>query len=151
MAGISACSALTTLDASSKETITMAMPTTQHPQMAQQAHTQGVGQVGPQQPMQSPGVVGQMGAAPGTAPASGEAAKPVLFDDIDPILLARLYPDALKGGMADARGLAMKAGEACHEAGAKLIAAAQEPVAQFDEHGNPVPPPPAHPAAPAAR
>lgn len=102
----------------------MAMPTTQHPAPpTQQAATPGVGAspgvVGPMQPMQH----GQV-QTPTT-----EGAKPVLFDDIDPILLARLYPDALKGGMADARALAMKAGEACHELGTKLMAAAQEPVA----------------------
>ena len=51
--------------------------------------------------------VGMMGAAPSTDPLG--PLKPVLFDDIDPILLARLYPDA--NGGEDARAQAMAAGE----------------------------------------
>jgi hypothetical protein len=71
----------------------------------------------------TPGV-GKQGDAPKIAPA--EAAKPVLFPDIDPVLLVRLYPGAKDA--ADMRAQAMKAGEAARELGAKLVAAQQEPV-----------------------
>jgi hypothetical protein len=113
----------------------MAQPTTQYPTTTQMARTPGVAQ--------GPAAVGSM--APMRAGAvqtpETEGAKPVLFDDIEPILLARLYPEALAGGMAEARALAMAAGEAAFEQGNKLVASAQEPVA-----GElPAPPPPYEP------
>jgi hypothetical protein len=106
----------------------MAMPTTTHPAGApRQAATPGVG---------------MQGAAPPMAPA--EAAKPVLFDDIDPVLLVRLYPSAESA--ADMRTQAMAAGEAAYEQGANLVAAQQEPVAgalpeQPPPGAQPYPPP----------
>ena len=77
--------------------------------------------------------VGQMGAAPSTEPLG--PLKPVLFDDIDPILLARLYPDTVDG--PDARAQAMAAGEAVAVEGAEMMASQNEPV--FYE-GDGVPP-----------
>lgn len=72
-------------------------------------------------------------AAPATAQAHGtNAAKPahqavpILFDDIDPVLLIRLYPDEVN--LAGAKAMALAAGKATAAAGATLIAAQQEPV-----------------------
>ena len=70
-----------------------------------------------------------------------EAAKPVLFDDIDPVLLIRLYPWATSA--EDMRSQAMAAGEATYAAGQDLVAAQQEPVNEFDEHGILIPRDPA--------
>jgi hypothetical protein len=99
----------------------MAQPTTSHSAPAQQqAPTYGVGTQG------KPPV-----------PPAPEPAKPVLFEDIDPVLLIRLYPAAKDAG--DLRGQAMAAAEATHEAGLHLVASQQEPVA-----GAPEPPAPAH-------
>jgi hypothetical protein len=123
----------------------MALATTATPTTTHQAPTPGVAQ--------GPATAGGMGAAPTHTAAqtpTTEGAKPVLFDDLDPILLARLYPAALAGGMADARKLALEAGEHTHELGTKLLAAAQEPILVLDEHGVPIPGPggtqPVHPA-----
>jgi hypothetical protein len=121
----------------------MAMPTTQYPAPpVQQAPTYGVGttgRAGPPGALESmrPSMVGvqQTPATPG--------AEPVLFDDIEPVLLCRLYPDAASS--AEARAAAMAAGVAAHEAGLNLVAAAQEPVA-----GAEAPPPPPAPQYPAA-
>lgn len=49
---------------------------------------------------------------------------PVLFDDIDPVLLAKVYPDATDAQ----RAAAVAAGKAAQEAGRELHAAQQEPV-----------------------
>ena len=122
----------------------MAMATTPHPQpMAQQGHTQGVGQTG-QQPMQSPGVVGQMQPAHGgvaQTPATMPA-KPVLFDDLEPVHYARLYPDAKSSDEAKAE--AKKAGQAAYDASAKIVAAAQVETTE-------VPPEGGAPAAPSTK
>ena len=76
-----------------------------------------------QQQHQSSGV-GMQGAQPVVGPQ--EAAKPVLFEDIDPVLLIRLYPGAKD--VAELRAQAMAAGQLVHDEGAKLIAAQQQPV-----------------------
>lgn len=121
----------------------MAQPTTPHPQQHQpMPATPGMaGTPGTVAQPLPPGTlaataqqrVGQMGPPPPNV-ASGavqtqatEGARPVLFDDIDPVLLCRLYPHSKSGD--ESRGLAEKAGEAAHEAGLKLVAAQQEPVA----------------------
>lgn len=89
-----------------------------------------------QQP--SPGV-GMQGAPPVVAPP--EPARPVLFDDIDPVLLVRLYPAARDA--AEMRAQAMEAGERAYDEGLKLVASQQEPV--VGAGGEPVePPPPAY-------
>jgi hypothetical protein len=103
----------------------MALPTAEHRPDAPRQHD-------------TPGI-GKQGDPPKIAPA--EAAKPVLFDDIDPVLLVRLYPDAVNSG--EARTLALAAGQAAYDEGAKLVAAQQEPVAV---PGAEIPPP--HHAAP---
>ena len=76
----------------------------------------------------TPGV-GKQGDQP--KPAAAEAAKPVLFPDIDPILLIRLYPESKD--TAELHAKAMAAGQAAHDAGAKLVAAQQEPVLAHHE------------------
>lgn len=122
----------------------MAQPTTQHPQQMQSQHsTPGVGQTG-QQP--APGSLASMRPAEGGPRQTPDTpgAEPVLFDDIDPVLLARLYPDAMSKGIGEARDLAMAAGHAAHDLGAKLMAAAQEPVAVPAEPGAAPPPPMPH-------
>jgi hypothetical protein len=87
--------------------------------------------------------VGMQGAQPkGTPP---EPIKPVLFEDIDPVLLMRLYPEL--SGNKEAREAALAAGIATHEAGAKMIAAQQEPVLV---EGAPPAAPAAAPTKPAA-
>ena len=65
------------------------------------------------------GTVGQMGAPP--AAASTTQPDPVLFEDIDPILLAKVYP-----GGGDTKAQAMAAGEAAKAAGAELVASQQQ-------------------------
>jgi len=90
-----------------------------------------------QQP--TPGV-GMQGKAPVVAPV--EAAKPVLFDDIDPVLLVRLYPEATSA--ADMRTAAMAAGTATYDAGQELVAAQQEPVL-IEGAPPPAPTPTPHP------
>ena len=89
----------------------------------------------------SPGV-GMQGAAP--APVPAEPVKPVLFDDIDPVLLVRLYPEAKDAG--DMRAQAMAAGAQAAEQGAAAVASQNEPVLGME----PVepPPPPQHRAPP---
>jgi hypothetical protein len=52
-------------------------------------------------------------------------AEPHLFDDIDAVLLMRLYPHS-----KDPRHDAMAAGHAAHDAGLKLVAAQQAPIAE---------------------
>jgi hypothetical protein len=88
----------------------MAQGTTSTPTMApQQAATPGIG---------------MQGAPPKTDPLP--PAEPVLFDDIDPVLLVRLYPAARDS--ADARAQALEAGHRVREEGLALIASQQEPV-----------------------
>jgi hypothetical protein len=102
----------------------------------------------------TPGSVGPMGAAPsgigaGSRPSmtgvqqtpETPPADPVLFEDIDPIYLARLYPQALAGGIGEARELAMAAGVAAHDDGLNLVASQQEPVIELPPV-PPAPPPP---------
>jgi hypothetical protein len=80
----------------------------------------------------------------GKAPVTGsvEAAKPVLIEDIDPILLVRLYPEATSAG--DMRSCALAAGNATYEAGQTLIASQQEPVLGAGETPTPTPTPTPH-------
>ena len=113
----------------------MAQPTTEHPVAPpHQAATPGVGGTGAA-PAKRPAGVGMMGAPPVVEPL--EPAKPVLWEDIDPVLLIRLYPEAES---ADAlRALAMAAVDMAYEQGLTLMASQQEPVQLFDEAGVPIP------------
>ena len=88
----------------------------------------------------SPGV-GMQGKAPVTG--STEAAKPVLIEDIDPILLVRLYAEAKDAG--EMRAMAVAAGNATYEAGQTLVASQQEPVLGAGETPTPTPTPTPHP------
>ena len=111
----------------------MAQPTTSHSAASHQASTTGVGMQGAPPPV-----------------VEAEAAKPVLFDDIDPVLLVRLYPEAKDS--AEMRSMAMAAGTATYAAGQELVAAQQEPVVVLGEpvpeqrprQAPPPPPPPPH-------
>ena len=108
----------------------MALSTTEHHAAAPQQHpTPGVGMQGP---------------APVPPPA--EPVKPVLFDDIDPVLLIRLYPGATSA--AELRAQAMAAGIKTAEEGAANVAAQQQPVAIIGEPVPHPPPPPEHRAGP---
>ncbi len=89
----------------------------------------------PQPP--TPGVAMQ-GPAPTTT--DQPPAKPMLPDDIDPVLLVRLYPASVNN--AEARGLAMAAGAATAAAGAELQASQNEPVAIEGDGSAPAPVPP---------
>jgi hypothetical protein len=95
----------------------MASPTTTQPTPPpkQQAPTPGVGA--------TPGSVTSMAAPEGAAAQTFNTppADPVLFDDIDPVLLLRLYPDSKSH--EEMRSLAMQAGLAAKEAGLHLRAA----------------------------
>jgi hypothetical protein len=94
----------------------MAHPTTNHGHpAAAQAH--------------SPGVLRQ-GEPRGVPPI--ERAEPVLFDDIDPVLLVRLYPDDIN--TAEARATALAQGVATAEAGDELEASRIE----FDPAATPL-------------
>jgi len=88
----------------------------------------------------SPGV-GMQGKAPVTG--SVEAAKPVLIEDIDPILLVKMHPEATSA--ADMRAMALAAGTATYEAGQTLVASQQEPVLGAGETPTPTPTPTPHP------
>jgi hypothetical protein len=88
----------------------MAQPTTEH-------------HVGAPQQQASQNVVRQ-GAQPAAAPV--ERLMPVLFDDLDPVLLVRLYPEEMQTDAARAR--AMDAGNRVREEGEHLVASQQEPV-----------------------
>jgi hypothetical protein len=61
----------------------------------------------------------------------------VLFVDLEPVHLARLYPNATS--VDDAASQALAQGQATAEAGAALQAAQQDP-GEVDESGNPLPP-----------
>ena len=87
----------------------------------------------PRQPA-SPNVARQ-GAQPVAEPAA--PAMPVLFDDLDPVLLVRLYPEIVD--VPAARTAAMAAGTAAREQGMELVASQNEPVVVM---GEPVAPPP---------
>jgi hypothetical protein len=76
----------------------------------------------PQQPP-TPGV-GLQGAPPVVEPLP--VPDPVLFADIDPVLLVRLYPDA--SNAVELRSAAMAAGEAAKAQGEDLLASQQEPI-----------------------
>jgi hypothetical protein len=84
--------------------------------------------------------VPQQGRPPMAAPPA-EPPTPVLFEGIDPILLARLYPEEVASGVGAASAKAMEAGNAAREQGATLAASQQEPIVGLEE-----PPPPAMPA-----
>jgi hypothetical protein len=73
--------------------------------------------------------VGLQGAPPVVEPLP--APDPVLFADIDPVLLVRLYPDA--SNAAELRSAAMEAGQAAKDQGADLVASQQEPVVILGE------------------
>jgi hypothetical protein len=97
----------------------MASPTTEHSNHVQQAPTRGMGMTAPK------------------AGTEAERPAPVLLEDIDPVLLIRLYPDA--ESTKAARAQAEAAGIATHAAGATLTASQQEPV--LVEGAAPAPPP----------
>jgi hypothetical protein len=88
---------------------------------AQQAATAGVGQHA------AAPAAGRMGAAPeGVLVARPQTqdtlpARPVLFDDIDPVLLMRLY-----GAGADVKDKALAAGRERFEMSTKVMASQQE-------------------------
>jgi len=83
-------------------------------------------------PARTPGVAATPGEVTTMKPAIGallqtrdtRPAEPVLFDDIDPVLLVRLYPHAASG--EEARAEAKKAGAAAAEAAMHLVAAQQD-------------------------
>jgi len=62
--------------------------------------------------------------APTAAPTGGTP--PTLPEGVDPVLLMRLYPDAVD--LASAKTKALAAGQAAYALGATIIAAQQEPV-----------------------
>lgn len=57
-------------------------------------------------------------------------APPVLFTDIDPVLLVRLYPAS-----KDAQGDALAAGQAAYDQSTTVVAAQQAPVAGMEPVG----------------
>jgi hypothetical protein len=85
--------------------------------------------------------VGQQGTQP-VAATTGEPAMPMLFEDIDPVLLVRLYPEAADDTAM--RAQAMAAGMAARTEGMALVASQQEPVLI---EGQPLPAPTARPTA----
>ena len=68
----------------------------------------------------TPGV-GKQGDMPATA--AGPSAEPTLVEDMDKVLLHRLYPEA--DTIADAGAMALAQGRKTREDGEKLIAAQQ--------------------------
>jgi hypothetical protein len=89
------------------------------------------------------------GAAPGSAPKA-DPPTPVLFDDIQAVYLARLYPEAVNSGIGAARTAALDAGNAARSDGMALLASQQEPIATTEAEAadmrgrEPPPPPPPH-------
>jgi hypothetical protein len=78
----------------------------------------------------------QMKPTPGVTPEHEveEFTQPVLFDDIDPVRLVRLYGQLLEpGGMAALRAEAMKAGQAAYAAAPEVVASQQVPVSGQEE------------------
>ena len=119
----------------------MALPTTEHHVSPPQQHpSPGVGQQGTPPP---PSGVGMMGAQPVVEPTG--PTKPVLFDDIDPVLLVRLYPGAKDA--ADMRAQAMAQGVKTAAEGAETVASQNEPVL-VESEPVPPPPPPQHRSGP---
>lgn len=105
----------------------MAQPTTPHGSAPQQSPTPGVGH--------APGTTTQM--APMPAVGEPKPVEPVLFDDIDPVLLVRLHPHAKSN--EEARSLEMAQAKETFAASAKTIASQNvPPVVEGRE-----PPPPA--------
>src|SRR5262245_13482118 len=82
-----------------------------------------------------------MQAAPSMASPPPEPPTPVLLDDIQPIYLARLYPEHVAGGMSDARNAALEAGNSARDQGMQLRASQQEPLPALTEPEPPPPPP----------
>ena len=81
-----------------------------------------------------------------------KGAEPILFTDLEPVHLVRLYPDAFAEGASPAGDLALAAGKHDQEEGLKLIADQQSPINWAGEAGPappvpPAPPAPEHPAA----
>jgi hypothetical protein len=75
--------------------------------------------------------------------------KPVLFDDIDPVRLVRLYGQMQSpGAMAALRDAAMKAGEAALKAAPDVVASQQVPVS--GQEGQPPSSPGVAPPVPPA-
>jgi hypothetical protein len=98
----------------------------------------------PQQPP-TPGV-GLQGAPPIVEPLP--VPDPVLFADIDPVLLVRLYPSA--SNALELRSQAMDAGQAAKQQGEDLLASQQEPIILTGtEETLPSPMPPRQGNAPA--
>lgn len=98
----------------------MANPTTSTPTTTPQRPTSGIA-TGSQS--SGPPRAGSMGPTPGVTPPQGPdvmPAKPVLFDDLDGVLLYRLY-----GNEDDPRAAAKAAGQAAYEGSRDVIAAAQ--------------------------
>ena len=79
---------------------------------------------------------GRMGPAPGTT--ENPPLEPVLFPDIDPILLAKVHGSAEVQSLPDMEAAAMAQGTETAALGAELEASQQEPVAGTE----PPPPPP---------
>lgn len=107
----------------------MAMATTPTPTHAQQGHTPGV----------SPGVApaaGQMHPPGGTQAQTPTTmpAKPVLFDDLEPVHYARLYPDAKSSD--EAKAAAKKAGQEAYDGSAHIVAAAQVDTQELPPEGG---------------
>lgn len=87
-------------------------------------------------PTREGGTLQQQGMPPMVQPPS-DPPSPVLFEDLQPIYLARLYPKEVAGGLSAASSAALEAGNAAREQGMALVAAQQEPIAGTEE-----PPPP---------
>jgi len=79
---------------------------------------------------------GRMGPAPGTT--ENPPLEPVLFPDIDPILLAKVHGNTEVQSLPDMEAAAMAQGTETAALGAELEASQQEPVAGTE----PPPPPP---------
>jgi hypothetical protein len=91
-----------------------------------------------------------MAPTPGVTPEQSAAALPTeprLLDDLEPMYLARLYPEALSKGATAAKDAAMAAGKAAFEAGKTLHASQQDPVGDTppEDPAKPPPPPPPPP------
>lgn len=69
--------------------------------------------------------VGRMGPAPGTT--DNPPLEPVLFPDIDPILLAKVHGSETVQSLPDMEAAAIAQGQATAAAGAELEASHQEP------------------------
>ena len=133
----------------------MANPTTEHPApLAPMRPTPGIGQ--------GPAAERPAGRAPSPtmtgAPQGPEVkgADPVLFEDIEGVYLARLYPAAFTEAGTAAGAMALEAGAAAQAQGQELVAAQQAPINWEGEGGAPVPtqlpagPPPHAAQVPAA-